>query len=216
MIRFNSPIRTSRRRPLSESVYEALADHQRSEDWPLKALFTELQRWVGIYDVEFNLQIPSISLCVDSLSRRCLGHFRYGHNGFGLEGEIAINRQYLEQREFWQLLGTLLHEMLHAWQQAHCTPGKGNYHNVQFRSKAHGYGLIIDRNGVTEYEQESPFTRLLGKYEVVVPHIPKPTIRRRGSSKLKKWSCGCTNVRVAVSTFRAKCLTCGNIFVRAD
>lgn len=207
---------TAGRQTLFESVYDALADHQRSQDWLLKALFTELQRWVGIYDVEFNLQIPSISLCVDSLSRRCLGHFRYGHNGFGLEGEIAINHRYLEQREFWQVLGTLLHEMLHAWQQTHGTPGKGNYHNVQFRHKAHAYGLIVERNGVTQYEQENPFTKLLRKHGIVVPHIPKPTTRCRGSSKLKKWSCGCTNVRVAVSSFRAKCLACGNIFVRAN
>ena len=35
-------------------------------------------------------------------------------------------------------------------------------------------------------------------------------------SKLKKWTCGCTNVRVAVSDFRARCLKCGNEFKLAE
>lgn len=200
----------------SQSVYSVLAHHQRSEDWDLKALFTELQRWAEIFNLEFNLEIRDISLCVDWLSRRRFGHFRYGHNGFGLEGEIAINRRYLDRKEFWQVLGTLLHEMLHAWQQAHGKPGKWSYHNVQFRKKALEYGLVVDQRGVTDYEPKSPFMDLLRKHGVHVPHIPNPLQRRRGSSKLKKWCCGCTNVRVAVADFRAKCLRCGNVFVRAD
>ena len=31
---------------------------------------------------------------------------------------------------------------------------------------------------------------------IVIPINPKPT--KKGSSKLKKWTCGCTNIRVAV------------------
>ena len=38
--------------------------------------------------------------------------------------------------------------------------------------------------------------------------------KSKGKSKLKKWSCGCTNIRVAVKYFKAKCLNCGNDFVR--
>jgi hypothetical protein len=34
----------------------------------------------------------------------------------------------------------------------------------------------------------------------------------KGKSKLKKWSCGCTNIRVAVRSLEAKCLKCGNKF----
>ena len=43
---------------------------------------------------------------------------------------------------------------------------------------------------------------------IVVPAIPLPLMQMpgEGGSKLKKWSCGCTNVRVAVADFRAVCL----------
>jgi hypothetical protein len=42
--------------------------------------------------------------------------------------------------------------------------------------------------------------------------ILPPTVKPKGKSKLKKWSCGCTNIRVAVKEFEAKCLKCGREF----
>jgi hypothetical protein len=39
--------------------------------------------------------------------------------------------------------------------------------------------------------------------------------KSKGRSKLKKWTCGCTNVRVAVKDFEAKCLKCCQDFKRA-
>ena len=36
------------------------------------------------------------------------GHYRVGHNGFGLKGEIAVNQRYLISRPAWQVLGTIL------------------------------------------------------------------------------------------------------------
>jgi hypothetical protein len=202
---------------MSGLVYEALAEHQVSEKWEYRDLLGELQRWAKIFDFEFKLEIPEVSLCVDWLHRCRLGHFRPGHNGFGLRGEVAINCRYLEQREFWQVLGTLLHELLHAWQQTHGRAGRRNYHNKEFREKARRYGLIIDERGYTTYAPESPFVELLRKHGVTVPVLPPVAAGRpRGHSKLRKWWCGCTNVRVAVTDFRAQCLRCGNEFHRAD
>jgi hypothetical protein len=40
--------------------------------------------------------------------------------------------------------------------------------------------------------------------------------RKPGHSTLKKWSCGCTNARVAVPDFAAVCLRCDNRFVCLD
>ncbi len=200
----------------SRVIYEALAEHQQEDGWELQDLFGELHRWARLFNLQFKLQIEQVSLMVDELPRRCLGHFRYGHNGFGLQGEIAINRRYLG-REFWEVLGTLFHELLHAWQQSHGKPGRGNYHNVEFCRKAAEFGLIIDRYGHTQYMKPSPFTALLEKHQVRVPDLPVAMVRKKpGGSKLVKWSCGCTNVRVAISDFQAECLKCGNKFFRAD
>ena len=109
----------------------------------------------------------------------------------------------------------MLHELFHGWQQAHGTPGRRNYHNHEFRNKALTYGLVVDERGCTRYLPDSPFVRLLRAYGVEVSPLraaTPPRERERGESKLKKWSCGCTNVRCAVPDLRAVCLKCGQPF----
>jgi hypothetical protein len=198
-------------------IYDILARHQVTAEWRHRDLSAELLRWAVIFNAEFNLGVPEIALRVDWLSYRALGHFRPGHNGFGLKGEIALNERYLYRREPWQLLGTVLHELLHAWQQKHGKPGKPPYHNKEFRDKALQYGLVIDEDGVTHYLPESSFKNLLKRYGVHMPDQPPPPQRRKGESKLKKWTCRCpVNVRVAIADFQARCLKCGNLFVQAD
>ena len=203
-------------KPAVPAIYPLLADHQRSEEhWAGQTLNAELQTWVNRFNVEFKLDIPEIVLCLDPLSISRYGHFRYGYNGFGLKGEIAINTRYLtDQRSIWEILGTLLHEMLHAWQQVYGTPGKRNHHNAELRRRAATLGLVIDRRGVTGYSAESPFKELLRQYGLAVPETDILPVTRRppSKSKLKKWSCGCTNVRVAIADFRARCLKCQQEF----
>lgn len=202
---------------MSPDIYRVLAAHQQSEWWDLRDLATDLHRWQEIMGAEFKLAIPELALTLERLRSTRLGHFQPGHNGFGLRGEIAINRSYVGRQNYWRTLATLLHELLHAWQQAHGRPGLGNYHNRQFQAKALGYGLVVDRYGHTEFLPDSAFFRLLDRHGVSLPKLPmtlQPEQAGQGSSKLKKWTCGCTNVRVAIPDFRARCLKpgCGNEF----
>jgi hypothetical protein len=199
------------------SIYRDLANHQTSETWFGRTTIETLQTWAERFIVEFKLDISEISFCVDSLSCNKYGHFRCGHNGFGLKGEIALNSRYLD-REPWAVLGTLLHELLHAWQEVHGRPSGGNHHNTEFRQKASELGLIIDKRGVTAYAAECPFKELLRRFTVPVPEgeIPPQGGQVPAQSKLKKWSCGCTNVRCAVTDFEARCLKCDKVFQRLD
>jgi hypothetical protein len=210
------------------SVYSALDEHQKTltlsaeqqllaGGFGLDGWLKELQRWKEIFTFEFKLTIPPVAFCIKSTRANCLGYFRPGHNEFGLTREIAINRRYLLNREPWGVLGTLLHELLHAWQDKYGKPGKRNYHNAELRDKALQYGLLIDPKGVTNYEPDSLFMDLLKKYGVQVPAALPLVITSRGggNSKLKKWTCACgTNVRVAVAHFRALCLNCKQEFVQ--
>lgn len=203
----------------NRSVYQTLAIHQRQEEWGRREIMSLLQLWAARFILEFKLEIPEVALCLDQLSIREAGHFRYGHNGFGLRGEIALNTRYLPpHREFWEVLGVLLHELLHAWQQAHGHPGKGNHHNREFRDKARDLGLVIDERGVTGYSARTPFKDLLQEQGVWIPEgeVLPVEEKRKGASKLLKWSCGCTNIRVAVPHFRALCLNCHREFRQMD
>ncbi|MGD9644344.1 MAG: SprT-like domain-containing protein [Pirellulales bacterium] len=207
------------KKPLfGRSIYRVLANHQTHEEWDCRPLVQELQVWAERMNEQFRLRIPEVSLSVDWLRCRRLGHFRPGHNGFGLKGEIAINRRHLEDRDFWQVLGTLLHELLHAWQQEHGKAGKHNYHNKEFREKAREFGLSVDRRGYTDYEPHSPLMELLSQYGVNAPEFPPRGLVRlaaQGSSKLKPWVCACMRIWVAVADCQSVCLKCGQLYERA-
>jgi hypothetical protein len=195
------------------SVYSILAHHQREEEWVRRDLLSTLQEWSVRFVVEFELDVPKLALCVDCLPVSRLGHFRPGHNGFGLEGEIAINARYVGMLAEWEILGVLLHELLHAWQQRHGEPSGGNHHNEEFRRKARSLGLLIGRGGVTGYADSGPFRDLLRGRGVLMPDGEMPPRERRvqGNSKSSKWSCGCTNVRCA-TRLQATCHLCGQRF----
>jgi hypothetical protein len=190
-----------------------------SNTWELQELLRELHRWVGIFVFEFKLEIPDIVLRVDGLRVWRLGHFHRGHNGFGLEGEIAINRRHLNKRDFWDVLGTLLHELLHAWQECHGKPAKGQYHNKQYRRKASEFGLVVDGRGYQRVEPEGAFARLLQAYGVNVPTLPAPSPEPVALCGLKLWVCRCDppfRMRVARADFRATCNYCGQEYFQSE
>jgi hypothetical protein len=204
----------------AEPVYQVLAEHQQTaQRWDLNAVAADLHRWAEIFRLRFKLEIPIDALRLRPLPRTRLGHYYCGYNSFGLQNEIAISTHHIERcragDQWWKVLGTLLHEELHLWQQLWGRPGKNNYHNVQYQAKAAPLGLIVDARGYTSYAAESPFKDLLREYGVKVPVGPQVVVTREsGVSKLKRWSCGCTNARVAVPDFQARCLKCGNLFVQ--
>lgn len=205
--------------PPAGGIYKALADHQKVEAWHGQPMIELLQAWAKRLIGEFNLDIPEVVIGIDRLPCTRYGQFRVGHNGLGLRGEITLNARYLDgKRPLWEILGTLLHELLHGWQQAHGTVGKRNHHNQEFREKARTLGLLVDKRGLTGYAASGPFKALLAQFGVEAPatEAPIPERRPRGESKQKKWSCGCTIGRFGVATVNLRCETCGNRMERCD
>lgn len=211
-------------------VYEALAEYQKeaTQGWALQEVIVKLHDWAEVFRSHFKLEIPAVPLRLARLRWNCLGHFNPEFNDFGLLNEIAIDILHLLRRlmegNWWQVLGTLLHEQLHFWQQLHGKPSKPglyNYHNVQYRAKALATGFVVSDRGVNEgYAPDGEFLCLLKDRGVEVPEIlpGPPQKQRRGRSTLKKWSCGCTNVWVGQRVLIARCHEpgCGNPFGKID
>jgi hypothetical protein len=201
-----------------EPINLILRQHQEAlGDWDVSVDIRELHRWAEEMIFEFKLEIPTPCLTVEALRGR-FGHFRHGRNGFGLRDEIAIDRSHLKNSPRWRVLGTLLHELLHSWQEHHGKPGKANYHNVPFREKARVLGLVINEQGRTDFNLSpvAPFIAFLGRRQVQVPPVQPvaPAVSARPGSKLKLYECPCgVKVRVGRSRFNAKCLDCGGLFV---
>src|ERR1041385_2195748 len=156
-----------------EQINVALRNHQaNAKTWNFQPVASDLHKWAERYIFEFKLQIGVPALLIERLKGR-YGHFRGGRNGFGIVDEIGIDESHVRQSPYWRVCGTLLHELLHAWQEHHGKPGRRNYHNDQFRKKALALGLQIDQRGFTQYiPGDTPFLALLKKYGIVPVNIP--------------------------------------------
>jgi hypothetical protein len=201
----------------SETVNSVLRQHAVTvADWSYREFAGALHLWADRFSAEFKLDVPTPAIQIDRIHATALGTYRPSRNGFGLKHEITINTRFLAL-DFAEQLLTLFHELLHEWQEIHGTPGKHNHHNREFRQKALSYGLHVDERGVTRI-QAGHFTNVLNAHAVpVAPLLAVKSIqmhKRTGDSKLRKWSCGCTNVRCAVD-LQASCSRCGNYFQRA-
>jgi len=104
----------------------------------------------------------------------------------------------------------------HAWQQNYGTPGKRNYHNKACRKKMAEIGIPCNswgrRLGMTD-----PFVSFLKEHGVSAEMRlvqPEEEPRAASRSRLVRWYCRCMSIW-ATQNVQAKCLGCGEDFVRA-
>lgn len=186
-------------------------------EWSERELANMLYDWADRFNTQFSLNLTTPAIGLAKLPSRTMGHYRPVPNAFGIDDEVVISLRYLDL-PFAETLDTLLHEMLHQWQHHHGHPSKNAHHNDEFRAKAMELGIPTDKRGHSSgVVAESPFDQLLQEMGVeTVTGIKVPGSKPKGpGSKLKKWSCGCTNVRCAVE-LHAHCDRCGKRFERAE
>ena len=61
--------------------------------------------------------------------------------------EVALNPDCFPHRSDEDVLSTLVHEMVHVYQQEHGHPGRGRYHNREWAAKMHSIGLMPSSTG---------------------------------------------------------------------
>jgi hypothetical protein len=83
----------------------------------------------------FDGMLREIPIRVSRRMRRKLGH--YSPATHGLPSEIAIGRRHIAQDSWSDVLHTLLHEMVHQWQDE---SGFALAHDARFRRKARAVG----------------------------------------------------------------------------
>jgi predicted SprT family Zn-dependent metalloprotease len=123
--------RISAQRP-TEQAYEEL---QRAYDWFNQRLFE-----------------ATLPQCLITLQRhkRTMGYFC--HERFvDIQGqrtdEIAMNPEYFAVQSAEAVLSTLVHEMVHLWQQHFGKPGRGQYHNGEWAKRMLRVGLVPSHTG---------------------------------------------------------------------
>jgi predicted SprT family Zn-dependent metalloprotease len=73
---------------------------------------------------------------------------RFSHRrGTEILDEIALNPAVMQNRTDEQIASTLVHEMVHLWQEHFGKPGRGRYHNKQWAAKMDAIGLVPSHTG---------------------------------------------------------------------
>jgi hypothetical protein len=206
--------------PLTEPISILLRKHQDSaKGWKYRDVLCDYYIWVERFNSEFELNIPMPVIAIECLKKRQrLGQFRFGRNPLGIKNQITISSHHIESNEYWNQLSTVLHECLHLEQRLHGKPGRGNYHNKQFRDRAASLGLNVTQRGYTKHASEnSPFFNVLAKYGVEIPDwctIDESQVADRiqpsGALKLKMLANRyALRAKATAMQLRTKCLTYG-------
>jgi hypothetical protein len=169
--------------------------------------------------------VPEVIISVDYNSIRQLGHFKIGRDGLGLKWRVSMNLRHLA-RARGNVLATLLHEMLHAWEHQSGKPPKNpKTHNVAFRAACEKLGIPCGPRGHSlGITPDGLFHQYLVKHEIQgqVGLVPRAVAGKGKGSPLKKFICACEGddlvpIRVArVDDFDATCNKCGERYQLAE
>lgn len=118
---------------------------------PTDQTYSELQEAFNFYNKElFNGEIP---YCLITLQRKDRTYGYFSAKRFSLRDmekttdEIAMNPIYFGVTPLTEIMQTLVHEMVHAWQFHHGKPGRRGYHNKEWALKMESIGLMPSDTG---------------------------------------------------------------------
>jgi hypothetical protein len=185
-----------------------------------------------IFKKELGCPLDKFVLSIDKLRTgrrvRTLGTYR-SKSGIGFSNLITLNIVLINNKTM--MAAVLFHEMVHEYQDLYDPrPTRTRpYHDVRFRqvsepyaptnSRGHFMGIteefvaIITASGLVEHVERRLIIGSAALEELLLN--PKPGKRQAQPTKMKKWSCGCTNVRCAVG-LNAICGKCGEKFTLQD
>lgn len=105
--------------------------------------FDQAYDWFNSHLFEGKLPVCMITL---QRKKQAKGYFWAKQFGSRIDkdeniDEIALNPDSFVNRSDAEILSTLVHEMVHLWQEHFGKPGKGNYHNREWAAKMKEIGL---------------------------------------------------------------------------
>jgi len=184
----------------SEPVNIAVREHVCSletEEWQYSQLGKELYVCARLFNERFfEGKLSDPILTIDKGRFSTMGSDRIGRNGFGAKNHITLNSLHVQSKA--ETLSTLLHEMIHLWQyEITRRASRPPYHNVEFQRKSRELGIPSDSLG-HQLGMGDPFVSVCRENGVNVADSSDPPsvvgVDPRPSSKVKKYSCMCTNV----------------------
>lgn len=112
---------------------------------PTAQIYGALERAYRFFNVElFGNDLPPALFTLQHKGKGTLGYYaskRFeGRKSNRSTDEIALNPMHFK-RPLLEILGTIVHQMVHLWQQHHDAPSRNGYHNRRWASKMIEVGL---------------------------------------------------------------------------
>lgn len=221
---------------------------ERAQDWEYSEQVKFLNRWAGIFKerlldpvaVPGKPALPDPVIGFEGMRVETLAAYTLNRNNHGLLYEINFNTVHMldgdngKQWRYgqWGVLETLLHEMIHLWQQnagEHPYKKGSNTHNAEFVAKAEHFGLHpMPVVGCHVKPADGLFAQIMKEYGIERPQgqreIPEGNdmdwwkffgdlfkAPPKGRSSLTKWTCECEPpqiARIGKAEFFAECPKC--------
>lgn len=121
-------------------------------DKPTLTVAKELQRAYDHFnDVLFEGKLPNCLMTLQRKNARVYGYYSHGRfskaSGYKVD-EIAMNPMHFSPNNVEECLSTLVHEMVHQWQQVFGEKkARGRYHNKEWGTKMKEVGLYPSNTG---------------------------------------------------------------------
>jgi len=207
------------KRKVDEPINTNTRKHQETvKDWRFAEPARTMYEWYDLLNEGFfDSKVPTPLISFKQDHRNTCGYYVPGRNEIGARENINLPPEHLH-RPLPELLLTLTHEMVHAWDEKWGRPGKGNYHSKSCRAKMDEIGIPCDSRG-RSLGMHDPFFSFLKKHGVRANtklEMP-PLIIKRGSrsgTRLKRWKCDCTTLW-ALHEVAVRCIKCRKRFFRA-
>ncbi|MGD9605526.1 MAG: SprT-like domain-containing protein [Bacilli bacterium] len=118
---------------------------------PTNQVYEPLQKAYDFFNQElFNNELPDCLITLRSIKSGVLGYYWdscFASTNDEITDEIAMNAKYFGTRSLDEVLATLVHEMVHLWQQHFGKPSRRTYHNKEWAKKMKDVGLQPSSSG---------------------------------------------------------------------
>jgi predicted SprT family Zn-dependent metalloprotease len=130
--------------------------------------------------------------------------------------EIALNPNTFKDRSDREICSTLVHEMVHEWQQWYGKPSRGRYHNAEWADKMEALGLMPtstgDADGKRTGQRVTHYIIRSGSYDTTYAKLQK-----RGFALNWQAHVCSKNGRTPPSKVKFTCPHCGqNVWGKPD
>ncbi|MFN0217364.1 MAG: SprT-like domain-containing protein [Hyphomicrobium sp.] len=146
---------------------------------PTEQIYGELQTAYDHFNTKlFDGKLPPCLITLQRKGRCTFGYYaakRFGTASGGATDEIALNPRWFKDRTFFEVMGTLVHEMVHLWQHHFGRSSRGNYHNREWAGEMLRLGLHPSNTGRPggrmTGQQMSHYAMREGRFEVAAKEL---------------------------------------------